>query len=125
MRKRKTFSVHVSNYPVWQIPFGQQPFLQHNNICNVKCTVQIYVAGLRREIKVNGSIQKIIVAGLYRYFIPFRFAAHEIYIPMGFHKEQQPFYDLFLFMLIVSKSIPVDMDMQSAGTSHEFKSHEE
>ncbi len=43
-------------------------------------------------------------------------AERKEFIPMLFHKEQNPADDIFLFCLIVAKGIAVDVNMQTAST---------
>jgi len=36
-------------------------------------------------------------------------------VPMFFHKEQDPADDIFLFCLVISESVSIDMNMQTAS----------
>ena len=42
-------------------------------------------------------------------------AERKEFIPMLFHKEQNPADDIFLFCLVVSKSISIHMNVQTAS----------
>ena len=43
-------------------------------------------------------------------------AEREQFVPMLFHKEQDPADDIFLFCLVVAKGIAVDVNVQTAST---------
>ena len=42
-------------------------------------------------------------------------AERKEFIPVLFHKEQDPADDIFLFCLVVAKGIPVDVNVQTAS----------